>query len=269
MRQWLIYWDVNPEIFKLGPFSIRWYGLLFALGFIIGFQIMSYIFRKEKRNEEDLNDLLWYMILGTVVGARLGHCLFYNPSYYLSNPLEILQVWKGGLASHGAAIGILTAIYLFTKKYKEYSFFWLMDRLVITVALGGSFIRLGNLFNSEIIGVATGSDWGFVFTHVDSLPRHPAQLYESIAYLIVFIFLFSYYKKKEGNFKEGLLFGYFLILVFTFRFFVEFVKENQTYFEEGMILNMGQILSIPFVIAGIYFVLRNNTKSIKINRRNS
>jgi prolipoprotein diacylglyceryl transferase len=225
---------------------------------------MEIIFRKEKRTENDLNDLIWYMILGTVLGARLGHCLFYNPVYYLSHPLEILMVWKGGLASHGAAIGILTALYLFVKKKKEYSYLWLMDRIVITVALGGFFIRMGNLFNSEILGKQTDVPWAFVFTYVDNVPRHPAQLYEAIAYLIIFISLLIYYFRTDAKFKEGMIFGMFLISVFTFRFLVEFIKEDQTYFEQGMVLNMGQLLSIPFILLGLFFVLRKNKKIIKI-----
>ncbi len=260
----MIYWDVNPEILKLGPFTIRWYGLLFALGFIVGYQIMSFIFKRENRKEADLNDLLWYMILGTVIGARLGHCLFYNPAYYLSNPLEILQVWKGGLASHGGAIGILIAIYFFVKKKNQYSYLWLLDRIAITAALGGSFIRLGNLFNSEIIGKPTNASWGFIFTAVDYVPRYPAQLFESIAYLLIFIFLLTYYFRSNAKFKNGFLLGLFLILVFTFRFFIEFIKEDQTYFEQYLPLNMGQLLSIPFIIAGFYLLFRKDKKSIII-----
>jgi len=197
------------------------------------------------------------MIFGTVIGARLGHCLFYNPSYYLSNPIEIFKVWEGGLASHGAAIGILIAVYLFSKKKKNYSFLWIIDRIVIVVALAGTFIRLGNLFNSEIIGKPTDVSWAFIFTAVDDLPRHPTQLYESISYLIIFlILLFIYYKGLEKD-RGGFLFGLFLVLIFTFRFFVEFLKENQSAFERGMILDMGQILSIPFVIAGIIFIKKS------------
>jgi prolipoprotein diacylglyceryl transferase len=204
------------------------------------------------------------MIFGTVIGARLGHCLFYNPEYYLSNPIEIFKVWEGGLASHGAAIGILTAIYLFAKKKKNYPMLWTLDRIVIVVALAGTFIRLGNLFNSEIIGTPTEVSWAFVFTAVDDIPRHPAQLYESIAYFIIFlILLFIYYKGIEKN-KNGLLFGLFLLLVFTFRFFVEFLKENQSGFEESLVLNMGQLLSIPFVIVGIVFIIKSfNLKTKK------
>ena len=254
-----IEWSVTPEIFHLGPVSVRWYGLLFAMAFVAGYFIMTWIFKKEGRPQPDLEQLSVYMIFGTVIGARLGHCLFYNPAYYLSNPIEIFKVWEGGLASHGAAIGILIAVYLFSKKKKNYSFLWIIDRIVIVVALAGTFIRLGNLFNSEIIGKPTDVSWAFIFTAVDDLPRHPTQLYESIAYLIIFlILLFIYYKGLEKD-RGGFLFGLFLVLVFTFRFFVEFLKENQSEFERGMILDMGQLLSIPFVIAGIIFI----TKSFK------
>lgn len=238
--------------------------MLFALSFIVGFQIMAVIFNKEKKQENDLNELIWYMMLGTVIGARLGHCLFYNPAYYLANPLEILMVWKGGLASHGAAIGNLFALYLFVRKNKEYSYLWIVDRIVITAALGGFFIRMGNLFNSEILGVKTDVPWAFVFTYVDNVPRHPAQLYEAIAYLLVFVFLFVIYFRSNAKFKQGLLLGSFLVLVFTFRFFIEFIKEDQTYFEQGMTFNMGQLLSIPFILIGLYLVFRKNKKKIII-----
>ncbi len=251
-----ITWSVSPEIISFGPIHIRWYGLLFATSFIIGFKIMEWIYKKEKKNLDDLNDLIWYMILGTVIGARLGHVLFYNPGFYLTHPIEILMVWKGGLASHGAAIGILTAIYLYSKKKKDQSFLYVMDRIVITVALAAFFIRTGNLFNSEIIGKPTDLPWGFIFTSVDNVPRHPTQLYEAFSYLASFFVLFSIYKKRDGKFKDGLLFGIFLIWIFGFRIFVEYFKENQSAFEQGMILNMGQILSIPLVIFGLYLLFR-------------
>ncbi len=259
-----IEWSISPEIFHLGPISVRWYGFLFAMAFVAGYFIMTWIFKKESRPQPDLEQLSVYMIFGTVIGARLGHCLFYNPSYYLSNPIEILKVWEGGLASHGAALGILAAIYFFSKKKKNYSMLWVLDRVVIVVALAGTFIRLGNLFNSEIIGIPTDVSWAFIFTSVDDLPRHPAQLYEAIAYFIFFlILLIIYYKGIEKN-KSGLLFGLFLVLIFTFRFFVEFLKENQTGFEAGMALDMGQLLSIPFVIAGFIFIAKSfNPKTKK------
>jgi prolipoprotein diacylglyceryl transferase len=260
----VIHWNVSPDIFSIGPVTIRWYGLLFALSFIVGYQLMLVIFKKEHKTEDELNDLVWYMILGVVIGARLGHCFFYNPRYYLANPLEILQVWKGGLASHGAALGILTAIYFYVRKRKGMTFLWVMDRVVITVALSGFFIRMGNLFNSEIIGKPTNASWGFIFESVDNIPRHPAQLYESIAYLLIFVFLLVLYFRTDGKTKPGLIFGLFLILVFLFRFCIEFIKENQSSFENGMSLNMGQLLSIPFILLGIYLLFRKDKKIIKL-----
>ena len=260
----MIYWDVSPDIFSIGPVTIRWYGLLFAASFIVGYQLMMVIFSKEGRSEKDLNDLVWYMVIGTVAGARLGHCLFYSPEYYLSHPLEILMVWKGGLASHGAAIGIIIALYSFIKSRKGFTFLWIMDRVVITVALSGFFIRMGNLFNSEIFGKPTDVPWAFVFSIVDGQPRHPTQIYEAVAYLIIFILLLRMYLRSEGKIKEGKLFGIFLILVFGFRFFVEFLKENQSQFEEGLLLNMGQLLSIPFVLIGIYILTIKEKKTIKL-----
>ena len=185
-----ITWSISPEIYSIGPIHIRYYGLLFALSFVVGFKIMEHIFNKENRSMDDLNDLVWYMILGTVIGARLGHCLFYNPEYYLANPIEILKIWTGGLASHGAAVGILTSIYFYSKKKKNQSFLWVMDRVVITVALAAVFIRMGNLFNSEIIGHPTDLAWGFIFTSVDNIPRHPAQLYEALFYLLSFVIIY-------------------------------------------------------------------------------
>lgn len=260
----MIYWDVSPDIFSIGPITIRWYGLLFAASFIIGYQLMMVIYNKEGRSEKDLNDIVWYMVAGTVFGARIGHCLFYNPDYYLANPLEILMIWKGGLASHGAAIGILLAIYLYVNSRKGFTFLWVMDRVVITVALAGFFIRMGNLFNSEILGKPTDLPWAFVFSLIDGQPRHPAQAYEALAYLGVFFVLLKIYLSKLGKVKQGKLFGIFLILVFGFRFFIEFLKENQSQFEIGMFLNMGQILSIPLIVLGIYVLSIKEKKSINL-----
>jgi len=255
-----ITWSVSPEMFSIGPLSVRWYGLLFASAFIFGYKVMQWVYKQENKPVSDIEQLTVYMILGTVIGARLGHCLFYNPDFYLSNPLEILKVWKGGLASHGAAIGIITSLYFFAKK-KKVTVLWILDRIVIVVASAGFFIRLGNLFNSEIIGKPAEVPWAFIFTRVDNIPRHPAQLYESIANFIIFLILLFVYKKKQGKLNDGLLFGLFLVLIFTFRFFVEFLKEVQSNFEAGMILDMGQLLSIPFVILGIIFIVRSFKKS--------
>ena len=255
-----ITWSISPEILSLGPIHIRWYGLLFATSFILGFKILEWVYKKENRPMDDLNDLIWFMILGTVIGARLGHCLFYNPEFYLSNPIEILKVWRGGLASHGAALGIFTALYYYSKKKKNQSFLWVADRVAIGVALAGFLIRMGNLFNSEIIGIPTDLPWGFIFTSVDNIPRHPAQLYEALFYLLSFFIIFFQYKKHEGKFKDGYLFGIFLILIFGFRFFVEFFKRHQESFEQGMFLNMGQLLSIPLVLAGFYLLYNAKRK---------
>jgi len=256
-----INWDVSPEIFSIGNFSIRWYGLLFASGFFFGYLIFLKFFKKEGLTIEMLDKLTVYMALGTVLGARLGHCLFYEPDYYLSNPIEILKVWKGGLASHGAALGILLALWLFVRKYKL-PFLWIMDRIVVVVALAGAFIRLGNLMNSEIYGIQTSLSWGFVFIrNFETVAKHPTQLYEALAYFIVFGLLLWTYRRKNAMFKPGALFGWFLILVFGMRFLIEFIKEDQVAFESGMSLNMGQWLSIPFVIMGIlilYFFRNKN-----------
>ncbi len=246
-----INWSVGPEIIKLGPLALRWYGLLFAAGFVIGYMIMQKIFLTEHKTEKDLEALTITMILGTVIGARLGHCLFYEPAYYLANPIKILYVWEGGLASHGAAIGILLALWIYTKQRTGVRFMWIVDRIVIVVALAGSFIRLGNFFNSEIIGSPADVPWAVVFTRIDLIPRHPAQLYESIAYLISFFILYNYYKNNYKTMGDGFLFGLFLILIFGARFIIEFFKAPQSPFEIGMTLDMGQLLSIPFILIGL------------------
>lgn len=247
----IIPWNVDPEIFRIGNFAVRWYGLLFASGFVIGYYILRKVFKNEGLGDATLDRLTVYVAVGTVIGARLGHCLFYEPDYYLANPVEILKVWHGGLASHGAAIGILLALWLFVRKEKK-PFIWAIDRVVIVVALAGALIRLGNLMNSEIYGVETTLPWGFVFLrNHENAPKHPTQIYESLAYLLTFVILLRIYWKNLGKQKPGLLFGLFLILVFGFRFLVEYVKEDQVAFEAGMKLNMGQLLSIPFIIAGI------------------
>ena len=253
-------WNVNPEIFHFGRFAIRWYGLLFASSFFFGYLIMARFFKTEKVPEAVLDRLTLYMALGTIIGARLGHCLFYEPGYYLSNPLEILMVWHGGLASHGAGIGIFIALYLFAKKSKK-SYLWILDRVVIVVALSGFFIRTGNLMNSEIYGVETNLPWGFVFLrNGETVPKHPTQIYEALVYLFIFILLYNIYKRNQGLFKPGLLFGLFMIFVFAFRFIVEFIKNDQVVFESGMMLNMGQWLSIPFVLFGIILLYKTTTK---------
>lgn len=339
-----ILWDVRPEIF----WTVRWYGLLFATGFLTGQYIMSRIFKIEGKSENDLEKLMLYMVAATILGARLGHCFFYEPAYFLANPLEILYVWKGGLASHGAAVGILLALWLYSRKRADQSFWWVVDRIVIVVALGGAFIRFGNLMNSEIIGKPSNMTTAFIFAHslndaigieesetilrktlrqgdkdttikgqvyqqlelkvffnqetneeeitaymantlpfrikqhyeankhfrvftpsldhsvakqggeyvatasIWGIPRHPAQLYESISSFLIFLLLLWAYSRRKGKTPEGQLFGIFMVLLFTLRFLYEFLKENQVDFEDNLSLNMGQILSIPAVLIGLF-----------------
>jgi phosphatidylglycerol---prolipoprotein diacylglyceryl transferase len=262
-----IIWDIRPEIFILpenwpliGGFSVRWYGLLFALGFIFGYLILQKIFKKENVPEKVLDDLATYMIIFTIIGARLGHCLFYEPGYYLSHPVDILKIWEGGLASHGAAVGILVGLYFFSKRYHK-PYLWVLDRVVIVVALAGFLIRMGNLMNSEIFGDVTTLPWGFIFVQTygasHTIANHPTQIYEALGYLVLFAFLYRYYWKHNGNPSQGAIFGYFLIFLWSIRFVIEFIKLPQVDFEHNMLLNMGQLLSVPFVIAGIYLLRRS------------
>ena len=269
-----ITWDVDPEIFSFAiespmefVFSVRWYGLLFACSFVFGYIIMKKIFDNEGIGEKVLDQLSTYMLIATIVGARLGHCLFYEPAYYLANPFEILKVWEGGLASHGAAVGIFSALYIFSKVNKK-PYLWILDRMAIVVALSGFFIRTGNLMNSEIFGDITTMPWGFIFTRyydpslaVD--PRHPTQIYEALSYLAIFIFIYKLYWKSNGKTNNGEIFGYFMTLLFGVRFLIEFIKVPQVGFEETMVLNMGQILSIPLVLTGLlmlYYSHKNKAK---------
>jgi len=262
-----INWNVDPEIFRIGSFAVRWYGMLFAASFLFGYIIMLRFFKKENVPVSVLDSLTTYMVIGTIIGARLGHCLFYEPAYYLAHPAQILMVWEGGLASHGAAIGIIITILIFAH-YKKLHFLWVMDRLVIVVALSGLLIRSGNLMNSEIFGHITNLPWGFIFLRaappLNLDPRHPTQIYEGLSYLIIFLFLWWYYYRKNGKPAEGMIFGLFMILVFSMRFLIEFVKEPQESFERSMSLNLGQLLSIPLIIAGIIFVIRAAGKKMDI-----
>jgi prolipoprotein diacylglyceryl transferase len=251
-----IVWKVDPEIFRVGSFAIRWYGLLFALGFVLGYIIIGKIFKKEDIPVKLLDTVTTYMVVGTVVGARLGHCLFYEPAYYLRNPVLILKVWEGGLASHGAAIGILISLFLFARKVKK-PYLWILDRIVIVVALAGFCIRMGNLMNSEIYGIQTSLPWGFIFAREgETVPKHPTQIYEGLSYLAIFFVLYLIYLKKGKNLKSGYIFGLFLILLFSVRFIIEFIKQPQVGFEANMPINMGQLLSIPFILTGIFIMLR-------------
>jgi phosphatidylglycerol:prolipoprotein diacylglycerol transferase len=252
-----IIWNVNPDIFVIPGLDhpVRWYGLSWALGFIISQQIMYFIYKKDGiRPRKDVDDLTIYMLIAGMLGARLGHVLFYDVAEYLKEPWRILAIWEGGLASHGGAVAILIALYFFARKTKV-RYLWIVDRLVIVSAFTGGLIRLGNLMNSEMEGTPTDVPWAFVFTRIDNVPRHPAQLYEAIYCFILFGLLFWMWYKKKQTMKDGLLTGLFLIILFGLRVVDEAFKENQVAFEDDMDLNMGQILSIPFVIAGIVILI--------------
>lgn len=260
----VIYWNVDPVIFHIGSFGVRWYSLGFLFAFLLGYLILARMFKREKVETRYLDSLLIYIFVAVLAGARLGHCLFYEPGYYLTREhwIEIIlpfgrtaDGWHftgyEGLASHGAAIGILLALWLFYRKHKMNPV-WIVDRLVIVIALGGAFIRLGNLFNSEIYGVATDMPWGFIYErNGETVPKHPTQLYESLSYFIIFLVCILVYRKKDGKLRPGALFGWWLIALFGVRFLIEFVKEEQVSFEKGMTLDMGQWLSIPFILLGV------------------
>lgn len=275
-----ITWNLRPQIVKFESFELRYYSLMFGLGFIFGYYILLYIFKKENVKAELLDKLTMYVILATILGARIGHCIFYEPQEYLSNPLRIILPFEGkigqdfrftgyqGLASHGGAIGLLIGLFLYSRKFKL-PYLWVLDRMAIVTALAASFIRIGNFFNSEITGIPTNLPWGVKFMRSwdnfdeaagQVIAKHPAQLYEALAYLLIFVLLIYLYRKKGTIIRQGFFIGWFLILVFGARFFIEFVKDVQVSFEAGMFLNMGQILSIPFVALGIYFLKKKETK---------
>ena len=248
-------WNADPIAVSIGPLSIHWYGLLFAAAFIAGLRIMGRMFAREGRDKNDLDSLLGFVVIGALVGARLGHCLLYDPVYYLSNPLDILKIWEGGLASHGGVIGILLAVWAFARKGK-YPFWWLLDRIAVPAALGGAFIRIGNFMNSEIVGMPTIASWAVIFERVDDLPRHPVQLYEAAAYLMIFAVLYSAWRAPGVRSRQGLLAGNFLVLVFAARLVLEFFKTPQAAYEAGYFLTVGQWLSIPCILTGLWLVAR-------------
>jgi prolipoprotein diacylglyceryl transferase len=252
-----IHWNANPEIFNIGPLSVRWYGLLFASGLLIGYYIGEWMLKSEKVPQKWIESLFFYIIIATVVGARLGHVFFYGWDYYSQHPAEIIKVWQGGLASHGGALGIMIALYIHSKVVTKRSMVWALDRIVVPTALVAAFIRTGNLMNSEIYGVETTLPWGFIFErNEETVAKHPTQIYEALAYILSFIFLMFLYKKTNSKNRPGLLLGVFFILIFASRFFIEFIKEDQEAFEATMQLNMGQWLSVPFVLLGIFLVVR-------------
>ena len=252
-----ITWDANPILID-SFVQVRWYGLMFAIGFWIGYNIMYKIFRHEGAPERWLGILFLWVAAGTVIGARLGHVFFYEWDYYSMHPSKILAIWEGGLASHGGTIGIMIAVILFSIITTRRNPLWTFDRLVIPIALVGAMIRFGNLMNSEIYGHPTTLPWGFIFVHgheYPGLPCHPTQLYESACYLALFVLLMWMYWKKNAERRPGLIFGVFFTVLFSCRFLIEFVKNPQVGFEANMTLNMGQLLSIPFIFIGIGLII--------------
>lgn len=273
----IINWNYSPEIFTLGPIQLRWYGVLFLSGFLIGYRILQHVCRQENKPTEKLDELLIYLIVGTALGARLGHCLFYEFDYYMSHPWEILAIWKGGLASHGGGVGVLVSLFLFSRRNPEFTLWWLFDRIAFPTAMTGGFIRLGNLMNSEILGKPTDGTWGFVFERIDKIPRHPTQIYEAICYFIIAFIGYRVYARYKEQLPRGLVFGITFVGLYVVRFFLEFLKENQVPFEASLPLNMGQLLSLPYIAFGLFFIVRalregpqsplpSETKSVKKKR---
>lgn len=259
----MVVWDVSPVIANLGGLELRWYGISWALAFGLGILFFENFFKREKLSPKMNESIFWYVVPLTIIGARLGHCLFYDGGYYLRHPVEILKIWEGGLASHGAALGMLLGLWLFSRRWKM-PWVWSLDRIMVPVAVGGAFVRLGNLMNSEIYGRPTGGDWGFEFVRdsqwlensPQGLPVHPTQLYEAVCYFVVFAVLtWLYYRRDEGSKRPGVMFGVGLVGIFLARFLIEYVKNPQSDFEQGMNLLMGQWLSIPFILLGMAMIV--------------
>ncbi|MBA1438449.1 MAG: prolipoprotein diacylglyceryl transferase [Epsilonproteobacteria bacterium] len=248
-------WNADPIAFSFGSLHVYWYGILFATAILFDLEMMKWIYKREGKSLETLDTLFLYIVIGIVVGARLGHCLFYDPSYYLSHPLEILAIHKGGLASHGGGLGALIGILLYKRKH-GLELWPFLDRVAIVTAFFGFFVRMGNFMNSEILGHKTDVAWGIVFARVDQFARHPVQLYEALSYFVIGVVLLVVYLKNK-NFQDGKLFGAFLALVFSARFVIEFFKERQAEYAVDMLLSTGQLLSIPFILAGFYLLFRS------------
>ncbi|MBU6153516.1 MAG: prolipoprotein diacylglyceryl transferase [Bdellovibrionales bacterium] len=251
-------WDGSPELLNLGFFSVRWYGALFAFAFFLGLRVLNRITAREGIVPGGFDSMLSYVILGTVIGARLGHVLFYEPEVFFSDPIRVLKVWEGGLASHGGVLGVVASVYFWKRRHYGGPVIRLLDYLSVPSTMVGGMIRLGNFFNSEILGRPSDLPWAVVFKRVDDLPRHPAMLYESASYFLIFIFMMMLLKKGvHRKFKDGFLTGLFFLLVFLARFLIEFVKELQVPTEASLPLDFGQILSIPFIALGVALLLRS------------
>ncbi|MBQ7463178.1 MAG: prolipoprotein diacylglyceryl transferase [Bacteroidaceae bacterium] len=263
-----ITWNPDVVALDLGIFAIRWYSLCWAIGLVAVYLLMHKLYRQQKIADEKFDPMFMYCFLGILIGARLGHCLFYEPGYYLSHPIEMIlplrnvpgQGWEftgyEGLASHGGTLGLMLALWLYAKHVKL-RFLHVLDNVAIVTPICACAIRLGNLMNSEIIGKQTDVPWAFIFEKVDMLPRHPGQLYEAICYACFFFIGWYFYKKYPQKVGTGFFFGLCLFLIFTSRIFIEYTKENQETFEDGMLFNMGQLLSVPFVVLGLYCMYKS------------
>lgn len=270
-----IHWNADPELINIFGISIRYYGLFFVGGLFLCIYLLGWIFKRENLPQENLEKLSMYSLIGILVGARLGHCLFYEPSYYLSHPFEMLLpitflpeggikfIGYQGLASHGGVLGALIAFYIYSRKTKH-SFINILDLIAVVVGLSLAFIRFGNFMNSEVFGLPSTKPWSVIFERVDNIPRHPTQLYEAFAYLFIFVVMMMLYIKMRDKLKNGFFFGLATVLFFIARFLIEFVKENQVGFEDGMALNMGQLLSLPYILLGIGFMIFGLWKTRKL-----
>jgi prolipoprotein diacylglyceryl transferase len=264
-------WNPSPELIKIGPIAIRYYSLMFVIAFMLGLHLMKKIFINDKIPIEKLDTLFIYVVIGTLVGARLGHFLFYDPEFLFRKPLEVILPFRfspkfeftgfAGLASHGAAIGIIIALYIYSKRILKMPLLYILDRVVVVSSIGGAFVRIGNLMNSEIIGKPTNSDYGFIFRRLgEDFPRHPAQIYEAMSYVVIFAILWYVYWKTDKKEKYGYIFGLYFVLMWSARFVVEFFKEKQVEGGENWFLdlNTGQVLSIPFILIGLYLMYKKS-----------
>ena len=262
-----ITWDMDPVMLRIGSFAIRWYSLFLVLSFYISYRFMMHIFEREHKSKDTVLSYGLFILAGLFLGGRLMHCLVYEPEHYLQFPWDIIKPWRGklgenamfvgyrGMSGHGSAIGITLGIILNAIRTKT-SMVWMVDRIAIFGPLIGFFVRFGNLFNSEILGTPSDLPWAFLFVRTDPIPRHPVQLYEALAYLAIFIASYAYYKKHAGRDKKGAILGFVLVLVYTARFLLEFFKDKQADTEAGLMLNMGHILSIPMIVAGLFLLFR-------------
>jgi len=247
-------WNIDPTLLHLGPLQLRWYGLLFVGSFFLGSLILTWMYKRENKDPADVEHLLIYLMVGAVIGSRLMHCLAYEPEFYLSHPLEILKVWKGGLASHGGLLGVFVSMYIFAKRYNT-PYLWVVSRVAIPGALTAAFVRFGNFFNSEIIGLPSQLPWAIVFERIDLVPRHPVQLYEAFSYLTLLLILVTIYRKTTAEFATKILPGIFLTSMFIIRFLLEYTKTRQADYTTSLPFTTGQMLSVPFILIGILWII--------------